>query len=82
MTDRMPSPCVDVCKFKRDGRCVACAMTEKEKKKFKKQKKESKRLALFQEVVAHQKTLGIHEAWRKTFARKAAKKGLTPPPLD
>ena len=29
-----PSPCVDVCKYKRQGRCVGCAMTKEEKQSF------------------------------------------------
>lgn len=29
-----PSPCVDVCKYKRQGRCVGCAMTKEEKQAF------------------------------------------------
>lgn len=29
-----PSPCVDVCKYKRAGRCVGCMMTKLEKDTF------------------------------------------------
>lgn len=29
-----PSPCVDVCKYKRQGRCIGCSMTEEEKRSF------------------------------------------------
>ena len=29
-----PSPCVDVCKYKRQGRCVGCSMTREEKQSF------------------------------------------------
>ncbi|MBC8131106.1 MAG: DUF1289 domain-containing protein [Rhizobiaceae bacterium] len=29
-----PSPCVDVCKYKRQGRCIGCSMTKEEKQAF------------------------------------------------
>ena len=31
---RVPSPCVDVCKYKRQGRCIGCSMTKMEKDSF------------------------------------------------
>ncbi len=31
---KAPSPCVDVCKYKRQGRCVGCSMTKDEKQRF------------------------------------------------
>jgi predicted Fe-S protein YdhL (DUF1289 family) len=33
----VPSPCIDVCKYKlKKGHCIGCGMAEREKKRFKK----------------------------------------------
>ncbi|MEM7463357.1 MAG: DUF1289 domain-containing protein, partial [Pseudomonadota bacterium] len=38
MSKKIPSPCVDVCKYKRQGHCIACSMTKAQKSQFKKLK--------------------------------------------
>ena len=29
------SPCIDICKFKREGHCIGCSMTKAQKSTFK-----------------------------------------------
>ena len=36
---KVPSPCIDVCKFRRAGHCIGCSMTKPQKKLFKALKK-------------------------------------------
>ena len=28
MAKKLPSPCIDVCKFRRAGHCIGCSMTK------------------------------------------------------
>ncbi|MEM6670690.1 MAG: DUF1289 domain-containing protein, partial [Pseudomonadota bacterium] len=28
MSEKLPSPCIDVCKFRRAGHCIGCSMTK------------------------------------------------------
>ncbi len=76
---KIPSPCVDVCKFKLKDRCIGCTMTKDQKKKFKKLKSEKKKLAFIAKLIDQQQALGRHEYWRKVYLRKCAKKGVRPP---
>ena len=39
MGSKIPSPCVDVCKYKLRGHCIGCGMTKKQKRSFKKLRK-------------------------------------------
>ena len=38
MSKKTPSPCIDVCKFRREGHCIGCSMTKAQKSMFKKLK--------------------------------------------
>ncbi|MEM7170772.1 MAG: DUF1289 domain-containing protein [Pseudomonadota bacterium] len=75
---RIPSPCVDVCKFKLKDRCIGCTMTKKQKKSFGKLKSDKKKMAFMTELLDQQKALGRHEYWLKAYVRKCAKKGVRP----
>ena len=76
---KVPSPCVDVCKFKLKDRCIGCTMTKKQKKAYKKLKNNKKKIAFIESLMDQQKELGRHEYWRKVYLRKCAKKGVRPP---
>ena len=76
---KIPSPCVDVCKFKLNGRCIGCAMTKKQKKMFRRLKSGRKRLRFITDLVDEQTALGRHDYWRKMYLRKCKKKGAKPP---
>lgn len=79
MSGKIPSPCLDVCKFKRERRCIGCGMTEKEEKRFDKlDGRAAKRafvLALAEEN-ARREWLGH---WPKAYRKKCRKKGLSCP---
>ena len=76
---KVPSPCVGVCKFKLNKRCLGCAMTKKQKKKYKTLGSSKDKLAFITKLVGKQKDLGRHAYWLKVYTRKCAKKGLRPP---
>ena len=71
---KLPSPCVDVCKYKRAGHCIACSMTKDQKKAFKRLKKPALQ-AGFIDMLRHQQAqLGRFEAWETLYAKKLRKK--------
>ncbi|MEO0484339.1 MAG: DUF1289 domain-containing protein [Pseudomonadota bacterium] len=74
---KIPSPCVDVCKYKRAGHCIACSMTKPQKKIFKRLKKPEQQ-AGFVEMLKHQQAqLGRYDAWPQLYAKKLGKKTAT-----
>ncbi len=73
------SPCVDVCKFKLEGKCLGCAMTKKQKKAFRGLKTEKKKLKFITKLVRQQHAVGRHHYWRRVYLKKCAKKGVEPP---
>lgn len=75
---KVPSPCIDVCKFKRQGHCIGCSMTKAQKKKFKKMNREKHREAFIAMLIDQQACLGRYKGWAVAYARKCAKKGLDP----
>jgi predicted Fe-S protein YdhL (DUF1289 family) len=76
----VPSPCIDVCKFKRKGHCIGCSMTKAQKDAFK-GLPQGERPAFIAMLVAQQSMLGKYRAWAAAYRRKCAKKGV-PCPLD
>jgi hypothetical protein len=75
---KLPSPCVDVCKFKRAGHCIACSMTKPQKKIFKKLKKPDERAAFLTLIRHQQASLGKYPAWPALYEKKCRKKGISP----
>jgi len=63
--NKLPSPCIDVCKDKRDI-CVGCGRTKKT---------HAQREALILECAEAAKALGIYEFWAGEYRRKCRKKG-------
>jgi uncharacterized protein len=80
---KLPSPCIGVCKFRREGHCIGCSMTTTQKKLFKSLKKSPMREAFVTMLVYQQSGLGRYAHWREAYIRKLRKKGRSlPPPLD
>lgn len=76
---KLPSPCIDVCKYKRAGHCIACSMTKPQKKTFKSLKKEDQRHGFVQLVMAQQAQMGKFRAWPDAYEKKCRKKGFAVP---
>ncbi len=80
---KVPSPCIDVCKYKlKGGHCIGCGMTKAQKTSFKElDGKNAKRLFVAM-LRDQQARLPIRFAgWEKAYRRKCDKKGV-PCPLD
>ncbi|QUJ78194.1 DUF1289 domain-containing protein [Sulfitobacter albidus] len=75
---KTPSPCIDVCTFKRGGHCIGCSMTKAQKSLFKSLKKETHRQGFVQMLVAQQAQLGSYSHWAPQYLRKCARKKVTP----
>lgn len=73
-----PSPCIDVCKYKREGRCIGCGMTRPEKKAFKTLGARQRR-AFIDRLVALQAELGGFAHWAPAYRRRCAKKDRSCP---
>ncbi|WP_138468978.1 DUF1289 domain-containing protein [Poseidonocella sp. HB161398] len=77
---KLPSPCLDVCKFRLEGgRCIACAMTKKQKKSYKGLSKDKKRRAFIAELLEQQAAANSAKGWQRAYLRKCAKKGAEAP---
>lgn len=79
MTEKLPSPCIDVCKYRNKGHCIACSMTKPQKKAFKKLKGPAERRAFLTMLIAQQAVLGRYTAWVSVYRRKCERKGVSPP---
>ncbi len=75
---KVPNPCVDVCKYKREGHCIACSMTKAQKSLSKELKKDKHRIAFVQMLIAQQHRLGKFPAWQAMYDKKLKKKGVKP----
>ncbi|MEX1234817.1 MAG: DUF1289 domain-containing protein [Roseovarius sp.] len=71
---KVPSPCISVCKFKRDGHCIGCSMTKAQKSAFKKLSKNKHREAFVELVVAQQSLMGGYKHWKPAFQKRCQKK--------
>ena len=76
---KTPSPCIDVCKYKRQGHCIGCAMTKAQKSLFKALKKDSHRAAFVDMLLAQQGQMGGFDGWKIAYAKKCKKKGVKAP---
>lgn len=68
-----PSPCIDVCKFKREGHCIGCSMTKPQKKLFKSLKKDEHRAAFVTMLRKQQAHLGAYRHWVLAYRKKLKK---------
>ncbi|MCL3883277.1 DUF1289 domain-containing protein [Marivita sp. GX14005] len=76
---KVPSPCIDVCKFKRNGHCIGCSMTKAQKSAFKALDKNKHRAAFVELVMAQQSAMGRYAHWPGAYAKKCRKKGAALP---
>lgn len=78
---KIPSPCIDVCKYKlKGGHCIACAMTKEQKKTFKGLDGKKEKRRFLEKLLAQQASLGGKFAgWTIAYRRKCAKKGVACP---
>ena len=76
---KTPSPCIDVCKFKRAGHCIGCSMTKTQKKMFKALKRDDQRPDFINFLVLRQTDMGKYAHWAPAYKKKCRKKGVRPP---
>ncbi|PJI84446.1 hypothetical protein BC777_3505 [Yoonia maricola] len=76
---KIPSPCIDVCKFKRQGHCIGCSMTKEQKSLFKSLKKDGHRAAFVDMLMAQQAQMGKYGGWQIAYVQKCKKKGVKLP---
>lgn len=79
MAKKLPSPCVDVCKFRRHGHCIGCSMTKAQKRMFKALRKVEHQNAFLVMLMHQQSDLGKYGHWQPAYLKKCARKGVTPP---
>lgn len=77
-SSKTPSPCIDVCKFKREGHCIGCSMTKAQKSLFKQLRKNAHREAFVQMLIGQQSKLGKYRHWAPRYLRKCLKKKVKP----
>ncbi|MCF2905384.1 DUF1289 domain-containing protein [Octadecabacter sp. CECT 8868] len=75
---KTPSPCIDVCKFKREGHCLGCSMTKEQKSLFKELKKNKSREAFVEMLIQQQDRLGKYSHWPTKYNKKCTKKKVKP----
>ena len=76
---KIPSPCIDVCKFRREGHCIGCSMTKEQKKLFKSLKKPKHQAAFVEMLVSQQNSMGGFNNWASRYTRKCLERGVHPP---
>ncbi|MEL6374644.1 MAG: DUF1289 domain-containing protein [Pseudomonadota bacterium] len=76
MGRKVPSPCVDVCKFKLNGHCLGCGMTKRQKKSFKKLDGKKKKRIFLRQLIDQQADIGLKANWLRSYRRKCDKKGI------
>ena len=76
---KTPNPCIDVCKFKRQGHCIGCSMTKDQKSLFKTLKKDTHRAAFVDMLMSQQAQMGKYGGWEIAYVKKCKKKGAKVP---
>jgi len=75
-----PSPCVDVCKYKRAGRCVGCMMTKAEKDSFPRAGQAEAKKRFFEALLARLEAEHKNPAfWAIAYRRKCEAEGVACP---
>lgn len=75
---KLPSPCIDVCKFRRAGHCIGCSMTKPQKKAFKRLKRPDEQAGFVEMLMCQQKQMGRYTHWQPAYQKKLKKKGIKP----
>lgn len=76
---KVPSPCIDVCKYKREGHCIGCSMTKAQKSLYKHLKKAKHQQAFVHMLVSQQDRMGKFKHWAEAYAKKCRKKKVKTP---
>ncbi|MDY8110826.1 DUF1289 domain-containing protein [Fulvimarina sp. 2208YS6-2-32] len=77
-----PSPCIDVCKYKRQGRCIACSMTKLEKQAFPHSGGAAQKRAFINALIGRLEETGRNPAfWAYTYRHKCEREGV-PCPIE
>ena len=75
-----PSPCIDVCKYKRQGRCIACSMTKAEKQAFPENGSAEAKKAFIEALIDRLSEIGRNPAfWVMTYRHKCERAGVPCP---
>lgn len=75
-----PSPCIDVCKYKRKGRCIGCSMTKAEKESFPHNGGPDQKRAFIEGLITRLEEIGRNPAfWAYTYQRKCEREGVPCP---
>ena len=73
---KIPSPCIDVCKYKYKNHCIGCSMTKLQKNTFKKISSSTQKKVFLKFIINQQNFLGRFKHWEKVYEKKCNKKGL------
>jgi len=79
MAKKIPSPCVDVCKYRRKDHCIACGMSKKQKKSFKGLDSNKKRWRFIVALMEQHGNLGGFPMWPRAYRKRCRKKGVACP---
>ena len=74
MSKKLPSPCVNICKYKLRGHCIACSMTKVQKSMFKKLNNKKRQEAFIEMIISQQHFLGTSKVWEKLYTERCVKK--------
>jgi uncharacterized protein len=77
-SDRIPSPCIDVCEDMHK-RCIACGRSKREKKAWKKADGREEKLMMLRECLEATAAIGTQQLWIREYRRKCMKKGVDCP---
>ena len=70
---KLPSPCIDICKYKLRGHCIACSMTKPQKSLFKQLDKDKHKEAFVLMLISQQQRVGSSKGWLEEYQRRCAK---------
>ncbi|SDL10209.1 DUF1289 domain-containing protein [Paracoccus chinensis] len=76
---KVPSPCIGVCKFQREGHCIGCSMTRDQKSLFRKLKKARHKRAFIAMLMSQQAVMGRYAHWQAEYRRRCEKRGADTP---
>lgn len=76
----IPSPCIDVCKYKLRGHCIGCGMTQAQKREFDVLRDDVARRAFIDRLQAQHVALGDRfRGWPGAYRRKCEAEGEPSP---
>jgi uncharacterized protein len=67
---KVPSPCIDVCKFNAAGRCVGSGMTKMQRKNFNRLDGTKAKRRCIGDLLAQQAKVGLKANWARVYRRR------------